>query len=106
MTTYRITSSTFSALVSTDQGYVVSASPPFANFIDLDFRLIRDLADKNGWMIVPVIEREHPSVLETDGRTFELRWRGDVLVRVSEHMPCEVKDIKFEQLPEILKRLI
>lgn len=108
MTSYQIYSSTVVYGVIVGGNTVLEAPPVLANFVARDFSHLREYAQLKGWQIVPVVEPEkRPRFLEFNQTTYEIIWRDDVIVRITEHLKDgNNRDIRFEELPQVLKGLV
>ena len=106
MQTYLIHCPTFSAAIVVGADTVLQAADSLAWTVGKPFIEIRDLFHLYGWTVQPVIEPIRPHWLEVGGKTYELKWNGDVLTRISLHENGDVKDLRFRDLPEQLRKLI
>ena len=106
MTTYLITSPSLTAAIIVSEDTVLQAAPSLAWTVDKPFIEVRDYCQLYGWRVQPVIESLRPRWLEHGGKTYELRWNGEVLTRITLHENGETKDLRFRDLPEQLRKLI
>lgn len=106
MKTYRILAPHFTAGIEVSGDVVLQAAPILGWTVGKSFISFRDYAKARGWSLEPLDDRQRPQWIELEGRVYEIRWSGNTIIRISLHENEEVTDIKFDDLPDIIKRMI
>lgn len=106
MTTYRILAPHFVAGVVADDDIIIQAAPIVGWSVGNSFTDFRDYCQKRGWLIEPLDDSSHPRWLEYEGRAYEIVWRDNAIVRITLHDEGEERDLRVDELPDVLKRLI
>lgn len=102
MTTYRILTPSFVGTVVASGDTIIQAAPVLHWTVGGSFSSARDYFVRRGWRVEPVID-VHPDWLECDNRLFELHWAGETIVRITEHVDGETRDVMFDDLPSELR---
>ncbi len=107
MTTYLIKAVEFSAAIVVGGDVVLQAAPALEHFIGCSFIKARSYCEQKGWSVQPVLEPLRPQWLEFNGKTYELKWNGDVITRIRLHQNGQApRDLRFAELPEQLRKAI
>lgn len=104
MTTYRISTrhTVMAIIVSSD--LVMQAGPDLAWAVGHDWPHVRDVMQKMGWVIEPVISEDkhyRTQWVDTEEASYELKWIGKTCLRITKHVegyPAE--DVTAGELPE------
>lgn len=106
MTQYRILSPNFVATLVEAGDAVVQSAPVLSWTVGMSFSTVRDYCQSRGWQIEPMLETHRPQWLEYHGTCYELEWRGNTLLRITEHSDGETRALSFSELPEPLQSLL
>lgn len=109
MTTYRITSPTFSATLTVDDDGLITAAEDALDFsVGIDWQKFMLGAKRFGWAVQPVIGTSgHIAEVVLDNVTYDLHWIGNRLVRITRHEEgMEPEDILPRELPDEVRELI
>lgn len=106
MTTYRISAPAFVGALIVSSDFVLQAAPILHWAVGKDFRYVRDYCAQRGWIVEPLPDEVRPNWFEFDGQAYELHWVEGVLTRVTRHDLNEERDLRFDELPEVLKQLL
>lgn len=105
MTSYRILMPTGESIVVTVAYDHVTLSTSLEKWmVGLPFPKFRRMVESADCTIVPLLS--HPDEIVIDGRSYELHWRGDTLVRVTLHTEDESRDLTWSETPALLRDLI
>jgi hypothetical protein len=84
-------------------GIVTETSPALDWAVNLPFGYVRQYAERKGWKIIPVIERDmEVRTFEVNGNVYDIHHDGLRVCRVFKND----KEILWSDLPSILKGLI
>ncbi len=82
---------------------MTETSPALDWAVNLPFAYVRSYAEKKGWKVIPVIEREQESrVFNIGENTYEIMHDGIRICRVMKNG----KEILWNELPNVLKGLL
>ena len=103
MTTYKITSPAFVAGIIVGGDIVVQAPPVLGWSVGVSFISVRDYCKKRGWIIEPVADSIKPTMIELDGRVYEIRYRSNNIESIVLYEDGEERELSWSEVPEILK---
>jgi hypothetical protein len=106
MTTYRITAPHFVAAIVESGDAIIQSAPILHWAVGKQFSYVRDYCHQRGWIVEPLETTVRPHWLECDGKTYELKWHNNTLTRITLHYDGEVCDLRFDDLPDVLKGLL
>lgn len=106
MTTYKIITHSYSYEVDVSGYEIIDCRPNYFGIIGCRFSWLRDVVQRHGGTVIPVIEEERPHWLEYRGNLYEFHWQGDMLTRITLHQDGVPNDILFEQLPTAIQNLL
>lgn len=108
MTTYKVISPLFVAVVHVSSGIVVQTAPVLEWTLNRDWPSVLENFKHRGWTVAPVLDDgPRTTHLTYDGVLYEFHWSDKRCIRITRHQEgCESEDITADELPDELLSLI
>jgi len=98
---------TFTAALIVSGDTVLQAGPVLSWTVGERFIMVRNHCKAKGWQIQPLIQDNPPAWFELDNIAYELHWHEGNITRITEHKrDGECRDLRYSELPDILKNLL
>jgi len=107
MTTYRIEAPHFCAAVIGNGGTVVQSAPVLRWSVGRPVTQVLDYCRQRGWTIVPLPAHNAPVTIEHGGDLYEFHQSDGRTTRITLHEADEMpRDVRYDELPDAVKRLL